>query len=300
MALTSNNLTTGGLTAHYQFQYDDSLAGGLEPSRTNQVIAACEADFNQMRRWFGSVALQADVPFAVNVTPNGGGAVWGLTNRKLSVTVNPSNGNSAVIRYLIVAEMVEPFMAAQNLGWFGAVTEGSQGEGLSRFLSARILMINGLGDPPSGFDNSNAWLNSPRADFINNIAKTDDGPDAVTGCSLLFIYYLFAQLGFSTNAIVAAGANTLGGVYRNLTNDSADPFPVFKQVADAGFPGKTTFNSGNLDNPYPLATTRVLSAKRYAVPHPLNNKSVSERIRSLKIGNLRAVLNSDRPASLIP
>lgn len=73
-----------------------------------------------------------------------------------------------------------------------------------------------------------------------------------TGCSLLFLYYLFSQLGFSINAIVAAGANTLGGVYRNLTGDTADPFPFFKQLLDTSFPGTSIITSGNLDNPFPL------------------------------------------------
>lgn len=56
----------------------------------------------------------------------------------------------------------------------------------------------------------------------------DDGPDAITGCSLLFIYDLFSQLGYTENQIVAAGARTLGGVYKILYGDPGDPFPYFK------------------------------------------------------------------------
>lgn len=104
---------------------------------------------------------------------------------------------------------------------------------------------------------------------MNNIVKTDDGPDAATGCGPLFIYYHFSQLGFITNTIVAAGIDTLTGVYRNLTNDNRDPFPVSKQVVDAAFPGTAQFAAENLDNPYPLPTPRVLSAKRYADAPPL-------------------------------
>ena len=51
---------------------------------------------------------------------------------------------------------------------------------------------------------------------------------------------------------VAAGASTLGGVYRNLTGDTADPFPFFKQLMDTAFPGTSTITSDNLDNPFPL------------------------------------------------
>ncbi|MGF6600669.1 hypothetical protein P3T23_005408 [Paraburkholderia sp. GAS448] len=254
MALTSNGLTNGGATNNYQFQYDDSLAGpgGIEPARTNQVIVAADADLNQIAGWFAGTALDVNLRIAVNITQNGGGASWNLSNGNLTVTINPATENANQVRYHLVMEMTEQFMRAQGEGWYGQGTEGSEGEGLSRFLATQFMAINGLGPQPAGFDNSNSWLSSARADYVNNIASTDDGPDKVTGCSLLFIYYLFAQLGFGINAIVAAGANTLGGVYRNLTGDTANPFPFFKQLVDTALPGTSTITSGNLDNPFPL------------------------------------------------
>ena len=47
----TTGLTGGGVTAHYEFFYDESLGGpgGIEPARTNAVIAACEADFAWMQ-----------------------------------------------------------------------------------------------------------------------------------------------------------------------------------------------------------------------------------------------------------
>lgn len=259
MAQITTGLTNAGQTTHYAFTYDSSLqltAGnptGPEPARTNAVIAAAEGDFTQMTGWFGGIALDVNFRIPVNVTALGGGAGWSLSGGNLTVTIKPNvSGTATTVRYLLVAEMVEQFMRAGGLGWYGTNTEGSEGEGLSRFLSMQFLLTNALGNPPGGFDNSNAWLSSPRADFVNNIAGSDDGPDAVTGCSTLFIWYLFAQLGFSINQIVAAGAPTLGGVYRNLTGDTGDPFPFFKQLADTAFPGTATITSGNLDNPFPL------------------------------------------------
>ena len=266
MALTSSGLTSGGITSHYRFQYDDSLSapvnpGGPEPARTNAVIAACENDFNLMSGWFGNIALDVNFTIPVNVSQNGGGASWRLGGGNLTVTINPSNGAASLVRYLLVSEMVEQFMRAQGRGWYGSGTEGSEGEGLSRFLAAQFLIINGFdtfGNAPAGFGNSNAWLNSARTDYVNNISLSDDGPDAITGCSLLFIWYLFTQLGYSVNAIVAAAAPTLGGVYRNLTGDNSDPFPAFKQLLDTGFPGTSTITagttSGNLDSPFPLGS----------------------------------------------
>ncbi|MBL7487680.1 hypothetical protein I6A60_21930 [Frankia sp. AgB1.9] len=256
MTLTSKDLPNSGQTIHYRFQYDDSLQGGLEPARTKEVVDACERDFDQLSKWFRDIELDVITPIPVNVTQNDGGAGWSLSGKDLTITIKPGGGDSTLIRYLLVSEMVEQFMRAQQRGWFGSDTEGSEGEGLSRFLAAQFLATNSLGDTPDGYSNSNVWLAGARADFVNHISGSDDGPDEVTGCSLLFIYYLFSQLGFTVEAIVAAGAPTLGGVYRNLTGDTADPFPAFKNLIDTYFPGTSTITGGNLDNPFPLRALR--------------------------------------------
>jgi len=299
VTLTAANLNNGGLTTHYAFRYDDTIPGGVEPGRTNAVVAACESDFNQMSAWFANVALDVDFRIPVDVTPNSGGASWNTSGSKLTVTIKPGLQNATVVRYLLVSEMVEQFERAQGRGWFGSGTEGSQGEGLSRFLAARFLAINGLGTPPPGFDNSNSWLASGRADSVNNINPTDDGPDAATGCALLFLYYLFSQLGFSIDAIVGGAASPLSGVYKNLTHDTNDPFPAFKQALDTAFPGSKTITSGDLDNPFPLPTPRMLSLKRFMrALHP--GAGVRATMRNPHVSGLRNLLNTHRDVSLIP
>ena len=47
MALQSTGLPHGGVTTFYKFLYDSSLAGagGIEPARTTQLMADCDADF---------------------------------------------------------------------------------------------------------------------------------------------------------------------------------------------------------------------------------------------------------------
>ena len=250
----------GNPTAHYSFSYDSSLQktssnpSGPEPARTNALIQVCEGDFNWLSGLFGNPSIDYRTPCTVQITPSGGGASWSLGGGNLSVTLNPgSNGNVTMLRYLLVSEMSEQFMREQGKGWYGANTEGSNGEGLSRFLAARILANNGLGFPPAGFDNSNAWMNSPRNDYVNNINASDDGPDAITGCSLLFIYYLFSQLGYGESQIVQGGARTPAGVYNNLTFDGGDPFPFFKMLVGSAYPGKITIPGSNLYNPFPIA-----------------------------------------------
>jgi hypothetical protein len=130
----------------------------------------------------------------------------------------------------MVAEIVEVFMRAQGLGWFGSRKEGSEGEGLSRFLAAQFLALNGFGNPPAQFLNSNTWLGSDRGDFVNKTEATD---------------------AFSINAIVAAGASPLSAVYKKLMGDPSDPFALFKALLDKILPGKSTITSGSRDNPFP-------------------------------------------------
>ena len=58
MPFVTTGLANGGVTTHYRFSYDQSLAApaGPEPARTNAVIAACEQDYNLMSGWFGGGA----------------------------------------------------------------------------------------------------------------------------------------------------------------------------------------------------------------------------------------------------
>jgi hypothetical protein len=258
MALTTQGLTNQGRTTHYQIQYDNTLsvADGLQRAQALQSI--CEHDFQVVSNWFGNIALTVGTPITVNITPGPyASAGWGPPIR-----LTPGNGSSlTVVRYLLVAELSEMFMLAQNRGWFdpGGSNEGSSGEGLSRYLCHEFLMREGLGVHEPGFELAPQWLNSTRADFVNNVDVFDHGVDAKTGCAILFIYYLHTQLGYGTEAIIAAGAATLAGVHQNLTGDASDPFPLFKRFLDASFPSLTSSSvpGPNPDNPWPLSSVRV-------------------------------------------
>jgi hypothetical protein len=247
---------------------------GPEPNRTNALLGAAEGDYNLMAGWFGFPNLDKSVPYTVNVLNSTGGAAWGTQGGKLNINLNALNGgqgDSSFLRYLLVSEMVEQFMRsdevnrgmAPGMSWFGNGTEGSQGEGLSRFLAAQFLAVNGLGFTPPTFENSWRWLSSSRADFVNQIIPTDNGPDAATGCSLLFICYLFSQLRFSIQQIISAGGPNLAAVYQRLTADQNDPFPPFLQLVNSAFPGSETIPSGgDPDNPFPLFIPNWLELDR--------------------------------------
>lgn len=264
MAFITTGLTNGGITTHYAFSYDEALRQttanptGPEPARTNAVIAACETDYALMSGWFGGGLTVTGM--AVQVTTQSNGAQWNGSSTSSTIQLKPGGAsytnNPEYLRYLLISEVTEIFMMTQNAGWFQGSDEGSKGEGLSRFLGARFLDINGFADLQlrTDFGTARLWLNSSRGDFVNN-APDDNGDNATNGCTTLFIWYLFAQLGFSEQQIVAAAGSTLADVYRTLTGDSGDPFPFFKSLLDANFPSTTgsAIPGPNPDNPWPLA-----------------------------------------------
>src|SRR5271166_5559541 len=260
MAYTTTGLTNGGVTPHYRFSYDQALGGpgGVEPARTNAVIAACEGDYNLMSGWFGGGVSVTGM--SVQVTTQSNGASWSGSPSSTTIQLNAQgasySSNPAYLRYLLIAEVVEIFMLAQNIGWFQGGNEGSKGEGLSRFLSGQFLVEKGfLGvGMDADYAVADLWLNSSRQDFVNN-APDDNGDDATNGCTTLFIYYLFSQLGYTINQIVAAGSSTLAAVYKKLTGDAADPFPLFNSIVELWFPSRTSsaVAGPNFDDPWPLA-----------------------------------------------
>jgi len=252
-------LQSVGSTTHYNVSYDTTLSAADGQQRAQSLLSLSESDHGVMSDWFGGIALPYSLPVAVNIVPGGyARAGWGPP-----ISLQPGNGSGMdVVRYLLVAEVVEMFMLAQNAGWFASdgSNEGSAGEGLSRFLSAEFLRRTGLGFNEPGFDTSGLWINSDRLDYVNAIDEHDHAPDAKSGCATLFIYYLSYQLGYQIKQIVQAAAPSLAGVYRNLTGRSDDPFPAFKALVDAHFPRTNpdgsdhswTIPGPNPDNPFPL------------------------------------------------
>jgi hypothetical protein len=333
----TTGLVKDGVTDHYKFAYDSTFqSSGLEPGRTNTVIQNAENDYGIMANWFKAVAPSGPSPLPIYVTRLVGGA----NNNGDSIRLKPATNSPNELRSLLVSEVTESFMGGQNKGWGfmpGVGNEESCGEALSLFLTQQFAVGQGFANPYSGFtaDTADVWLNSSlpesniastrffdktatskgfdygsRADYVNSVVPwPGNGPG--TGCSILFIYYLLHQLGFTLEAIIAAAPGftdgkldataPLQGVYRNLTNDKSDPLPDFKQLLDTTFPPDkvSAIPGSNPDDPFPLPTSRSLSLNRYLSAHPLlGGESIKDRIRSKNIGNLRAVLNSDRPASL--
>lgn len=294
----TTGLTNGGVTTHYAFAYDESLGGpgGVEPARTNAVIAACEADFAWMQSQFAGVDI-ANAPYGITLPiPTYVSALGGWSASWWPLNLNPGRTASAAsMRAAMVMEVVEMFMQAQHKGWgysAGVKDEESCGEALSQFLTVQFQISIGQGANPVYYGSSNAWLNSSlpasnpastefdgtthygsRTDYVNStLPFAGNGPG--TGGSLLFIYYLFQQLGFSASSIVGAapgldssnnliGGSCLRGVYRNLTGDTSDPFPYFAGLLAAAFPPDqvSSIPGSNGDDPWPLGSLSFVGAK---------------------------------------
>ena len=201
-----------GTTANFVVYYDSSFTGGPgEPSGpvlAQAVIDNCEYDLVRLSLLFGiTLSAPANLPITINLQPGGGGA-----NNNL---VNTINCNCSVNTYLpglpslVVAEEAEIFMNAQAKGW---IANWSNGEALSR-ASAQILY------PSLAWLWSSAaqlWLNSARADWVDNVEQTDG--DAVSvGCGSLFLNYLAYQLNFSWPDIIGAGAPTMNTLAETAT-----------------------------------------------------------------------------------
>lgn len=312
----TTGLTGGGVTNqnHYAFSYDSSLrASGLEPGRTQALVNnAAETDYQIMANWFTGVALGSS-PIKVYVTRLTGGA-----NNTGDIRLKPNTNSPNELRCLLVSEITESFMQRQNKGWGylpgpGVTNENSCGEGLSLFLTQQFALGQGFPNPYTDFTTptANTWLNtslpasdsnstrfydknttSPgfdygsRADYVNS-TRPYQGNGPGTGCSVLFIYYLFHQLGFTINQIIAAAPGYTGGalnaiaplrgVYNNLTGDNSDPFPFFKQLLDVAYPENvvSSIPGTNPDDPWPLA-----SFQYWGVKNTFGKDEVSDLIAS--------------------
>jgi len=310
--------TAAGSTTHYRIFYDDALSAADGNDRAAALLAKCEQDFALMQSWFPGVAIDRDMPMRLEIrTGPGASASWGGTRAKpWPIALIPGNGAALdVSRYLLVAEVTEMFMAAQskglpNKGFYAkdGKDEASIGEGLSHFLAMQFLIVNGLSTANVG-GIADLWLNGGRPDYVNTTDEYDRSNGPKSACSVLFLWYLNVQLGFDITSIVGGAAHTLTGVYKNLTGDGVNPSPDFKQVLDSAFsatkpdgsPQRWTLQGPNRDNPFPLPSPRVLSAKRFLAGSPPERRTTSMRelVTLWGKGSLRPTLNTRRRDALL-
>jgi len=112
------------------------------------------------------------------------------------------------------------------------------------------------------------------------------------GCALAFIFYLNTQLGFTISQIIAAGSVNLASAYRNITGDTANPFPSFKHQLDVTYPGTSTITGPNPDNPYPIE-------KKVAWHNSSTNETQFWFMNVERIARRATVVDEDGAAALV-
>jgi hypothetical protein len=272
MGQTTQGLANSGRTAHYQISFDTSLsiADGLQNAQA--LMDACERDFDLMQGWFAGVNFQFSFPIGVQINNASGGASWNDPPNIVlpfgyspTVQLNPGPGASVVfLRYLLVSEVTEMFMASKDNEWFESTSlfsgadEGTKGESLSRFLGFQFKLANGLQNVRfRDFEVVPIWLNSPielglPARPLNVDTNLDDEePDVVTGCGTCFLYFLHNQLGFAITDIINAGADTLAGVFTKLTGRTG-AWQEFSSLVNLHYPPDRAYDPTTGDNIFPV------------------------------------------------
>lgn len=219
-----------GDTVNFSFVSDGSTAGD---TAVNQMGVVCEQDYTTLKDMFGLGDVPGR-PFTVTVDQNAGGA-YHNTCADTGIHVIPEDAPS-----LLVAEIVECFEALSGK-WDCGLTNG---EGLSRALAITVRpfkVLTGLDGDVSGW-----WNGGSPVDYVNDNSQNDQNQQA-NACGTLFLFYL-NSLGYSWNRIIAAGGNSLGATYSNLTG----------KTGQEGFTAFVMALKGTAepwaDNPFPATT----------------------------------------------
>jgi hypothetical protein len=231
-----------GTTAHFHVYYDPRL-GQAGKDIAKGVTNKCESDYNHISKLFGRITPRG-MPFKIVISalPEGGAFHYGCSAVTLFCDAKTTPPDSDYSSFLVVAEGVEVFEAAQG----GAFNCGaSDGEGLSRVLATELYPAQ----LTEAFTTAPDWLDSRRPNFVDHTDPTDTNPVS-TGCAVLFLYYLRFQLRHSWKDIIAKAGSTLGETYRNLTG-SSNGFSEFNALIETHFP-KGKSSGLTKDNPFPL------------------------------------------------
>ena len=240
-------------TAHFTISYDDTIAANANhPSGAvlaQSVLDYCEYDYSRLAALFGVVLQPQNLPIQVTIVAgtggasnDGAGAIATGQKPEITATVSVNTGylEPGLIEPLVVAELAEIFMAAQNKGWNAG---WSDGESLSR-VSGQILYPQNAWLFATGSSWYNGSTHAAPADWVDNVEHTDQDYISI-GCGALFLNYLAYQLNYTWPAIFQAAPTTT-----NALKETAETLGV----AGGGYAAflsqlQTSFPTGNLSSP---------------------------------------------------
>ena len=196
--------------------YYDPQLGQAGKELAEQVFAMVEQTYAHCAAYFAIPGQPVNVIIApVNHATDGSGGAYhqGCNfNPGGDLYCDASLGNPTMTNGLVVAELTESFMGAQNKGWDCG---GSNGEALSRFLAE--LESGGPAGALAGFATGPDWDRAGRPNWIDATEPTDQ--DSVsTGCGVVYLYWMMSQ-GHTPAQITQAGCSdgSLASNYKALT-----------------------------------------------------------------------------------
>src|SRR5665213_2064113 len=214
-------IQTLATTTNFTIQYNDAFSFAKQRAQALQQHA--EAGFATLRTWFQNtsgfgptnlVTLQVNTK---SLASNNGYRTNGTT----TVVMNHFNSQGAApladdaVIALFIAEIIEVLMSCRDFqtGKVTWIANHSDGEGLSRMAAGMLHPASYYNPTYLNGPYVNEWLQSAaRHDWITSNEPTDQDVDS-TGCSLLFLYYLQSQLGYSITDIVTKAGSSLAATY---------------------------------------------------------------------------------------
>ena len=196
--------------------YYDPHLGAPGKDLAEKVFAMAEKSFADCQNYFGIAGQPVNVIIAAldHATDGSAGAYHaGCTfNPGRDLYCDAAFGNPVMTNGLMIAELTECFMGAQNKGWDCG---GSNGEALSRLLAE--LESGGPGGVLAGYATGPDWDRAGRPNWIDANESTDLNPVS-TGCGVLYLYWMMSK-GYTAAKITQAGCpdGSLASNYHALT-----------------------------------------------------------------------------------
>jgi hypothetical protein len=275
-----------GKTANFEVFYLPAL-GQTGITIADELLAKCETDYATLNGWFANVA-SPNSKFSILLTDGKTGASHpSCASPIISVGANSAPiSELAFMRCLLFAEVAEVLMHVQNHYWD---CQASNGESLSRVLSADLCL--GSNPQPAAFVSAPTWLKDRTQNWIDQTRGTDTDESA-NGCGVLFLNWMRFSLEYSWSRIIAAGNDTLAGVYRAITGKS-DAWTAFRSVIDDMFPPGQPVNL-TTDNPFikpaALGANALLSMKIESLDAASTSRALVEAFKLVV-----TELNSQQP-----
>jgi len=196
--------------------YYDPHLGAPGKDLAEKVFAMAEKSFADCQNYFGIPGQPVNVIIAAldHATDGSAGAFHAgcSFNPGGDLYCDAAFGNPVMTNGLMIAELTECFMGAQNKGWDCG---GSNGEALSRLLAE--LESGGPGGVLAGYATGPDWARAGRPNWIDANESTDLNPVS-TGCGVVYLYWMMSK-GHTAAKITQAGCpdGTLASNYEALT-----------------------------------------------------------------------------------